>query len=691
MNALVFIVAAQIAAAPAPRRVPAIVAQAPLDPASSVAFHALVSPAAVYLGQQSTYQIAVFLDDQVRARMRRNPEFVPPELRALVAYDLPGSAGRIYQRTSGGRTFEVHVFERALFGIAGGRIDIPPAQLLYSLPLSASFFSREESHALRSESVVLVVREPPAAGRPAEYAGAVGQLTIHAQFDTTRGRVGDPFIFTVGVTGEANVGHLPRPAFSLDWGTTVTASERVFLDSMSVTVRGRKEFDWILTPRDTGVLRMPAVRYWFFNPVSERYEVAVAQPESLIVAPAALVMADTGTGATQVLGVRTEYFGERSPPLPDASWFWLLAIVAPLPAAVRAGAEAVRRQQKRPERAARVLRGLSRRPSADASRVRRAYVAALAERLVLPAETLTRRGELARLLRLSGVRKETARAADDLLAEMDQAIYAAGAHPAPREAGKRAFDIVQLVDRDAIRRTLTMGLVAVALAATTPASAGEARETAIRQGFASGVDAYAKRDYRSAVRIFADVAREAPRAPDVWANLGTAGWAASDTVAAAVGWQRALRLEPRAEDVRDRLMLLGTSERGFVSFVPPVTSSEVALAAMLLWLALWCALAMRGGDSSSRRRVVVGTLCALIVVAAVGGGVREIERGARLAVISEGGPLRILPALGADRGASVLTGEVARTRARQGVWTRIELDGGRNGWVESHRIVPLDS
>jgi len=33
---------------------------------------------------------------------------------------------------------------------------IPPARLSYSLPLSASFFSREESHSLKSESVALV-------------------------------------------------------------------------------------------------------------------------------------------------------------------------------------------------------------------------------------------------------------------------------------------------------------------------------------------------------------------------------------------------------------------------------------------------------------------------------------------------------------------------------------------------------
>ena len=49
-----------------------------------------------------------------------------------------------------------------------------------------------------------------------------------------------------------------------------------------------------------------------------------------------------------------------------------------------------------------------------------------------------------------------------------------------------------------------------------------------------------------------------PRAPDAWANLGTASWAAADTARSVAAWQRALRLEPLASDVRDRVELVHT-------------------------------------------------------------------------------------------------------------------------------------
>lgn len=680
---LVVAIAAQVGAA-----VPAIVSRATVDPARPVDFHAMVEPDTVFLGEQATYQIAVFLDDEVRARMRRNPEFVPPELRSLVAFDLPAGIGRLYQRTVGGKRYEVHVYERALFGLVPGRVEIPSAELLYSLPLNASFFSREESHALRSERLALVVREPPAAGRPPDYLGAVGSLRLDTRLDARQGRVGDPFVLTVGVTGEANVGDLPRPAISLSWGTAVPASERVRLDSTSLRVRGRKEFDWILTPRDTGILAVPPVKYWFFNPVTEKYELAVVTPESLAVQGATLASADTAAPVPP-LSLRREFRGERPPPLPGRRWVWMLAIAVPIPAGIAALRGAWRLRRARPRSATATLRSLSRSADADTARIRRAWVAALAERLLLPAESLTRRGELARQLRRSGVVADTAREADALLRELDEAIYAGERRSAPRGAARRAFDLLRRVDREAIRRVSLLILAAASIAAARPAIAAVAQAVALRARFLEAVGSYAMGDYAQASVGFAAVARSAPRAPDAWANLGTASWAAGDTATAAVGWQRALRLEPSAPDVRERLDLLGIPARGIISYVPPVSSDFLVMVALASWGALWGVRLLGALARPAPRWMLPATLATVIVGAAAAGGAREIEEGRDLAVVVAGGPLRALPALGADRGAPTLTGEVARTRTRQGVWTRVQLDGGRSGWIESQRLVEL--
>jgi hypothetical protein len=150
----------------APASVPTIADRVPKPSRQGIAFHAQIGPDTVYVGQQATYQIAVFLDDEARTRLRRNPEFVPPELRGLLAYDLPAGRASLRGRVVDGRRYDVHVFQRALFPVAAGRVAIPPAQLTYALPLTSGFFSREESFSTRSEAVAVVAIDPPTRGVP---------------------------------------------------------------------------------------------------------------------------------------------------------------------------------------------------------------------------------------------------------------------------------------------------------------------------------------------------------------------------------------------------------------------------------------------------------------------------------------------------------------------------------------------
>jgi hypothetical protein len=71
--------------------------------------------------------------------------------------------------------------------------------------------------------------------------------------------------------------------------------------------------------------------------------------------------------------------------------------------------------------------------------------------------------------------------------------------------------------------------------------------------------------------------------------------------------------------------------------------------------------------------------------------VHQSERlsGRDLVVVQAAGPLAVSPALGADRAAGADVGEVGRVRAVHGVWSRVVLDGGRHGWIESSRLISL--
>ncbi|WP_275836088.1 hypothetical protein, partial [Roseisolibacter sp. H3M3-2] len=352
--------ALQVRAPVQPSRTPAIVDRTPRPSRQGIAFHARLAPDTVYVGQQATYQIAVFLDDEARTRLRRNPEFVPPELRGLLAYDLPAGRTSLRGRVVDGRRYDVHVFQRAVFPVAPGRIDVPPAQLTYALPLTSGFFSREESFSARSESVRLVAIEPPAAGRPADWAGAVGRLRATARLDSSAARVGDPVVLTLRVEGEGNVKLLPRPPLELGWAAAVPGEERVTLDSSALDVRGAKEFDWILTPRASGAREVSPIRYAYFDPETRQYDVALSPALPLQVLPGGLAGVVDGRPVEGArLTIRTAFGGETPLPLPSRPFFWVLVALVPLPALVISAARGAPRPVARAgDPPSRVLRAL---------------------------------------------------------------------------------------------------------------------------------------------------------------------------------------------------------------------------------------------------------------------------------------------------------------------------------------------
>ena len=674
--------------------VPTIVAKAPFDASASVSVAATVTPDTVYIGEQTTYQVAVFIDEAIRNRLRRNPGFTPPELRGMLAYDLAPLRGTLPTRRVGDRRFEPHLYQRAVFPLVAGRHVVPPAELHYALPLSYSFFSREESRVLRTDSVVLIALDPPLDGRPPNYSGAVGELSIAAEVRPARARVGDPAVLTLKVSGVGNINMLPRPTVELPWGLLIPAQERVTIDRSSEVIRGAKEFDWVITPQVAGPQELPAIQYPFFNPRTEQYEIAVSRPDTLSIVPGGLVGSDEPEAdTTALLSLRAVYRGEQGPPLHSKQAYWLILAAAPLPAALVAFVRRPRR--RRVPSAASVLRGLgARRTKLTPGELRRAWVNALAQRLHLGAGMLATRTDFARALRRAGVSSQTTDLATALLAELDGAAY--GMRPAALSALlDRAQKIYRAVDAEArafpVMPTTTISIM-LALALSIAGVSGLAASTQ-EDGpalFARGAGEYQERRFVEAVHSFGELTRIAPDAPDAWANFGTAAWAAGDTAAAVVGWQRALRLEPIAVDVRSRLGLVQTTSVRSFAWVPPISMTIVALAIAALWTAAWLmALARASGRASISRNAVVGTAAAALLLIAAGMLLDERLAAKRLAVVGETTMLRALPALAGDAVLNVHPGEVVRTVSRRGEWVLVELDRGREGWIEAPMLVSI--
>jgi hypothetical protein len=645
----------------------------------------------VFVGQQVDYVVDVLLNDVARQRLRRNPTFFPPEMPGVLAYDLTLPPP---PRRTGARCFESLTYRRALFPLFAGATTIAPASLSYSLPVSTSFFSREESFELRTDSVPLRAVDPPAAGRPAGFIGAVGRVRASSRLASTRARMGDPVLLTLHLEAVGNVKLMPRPVISLPGATITLGDERVTVDSSAAEVRGTKEFDWLLTPRRAGQLVVPAIQYPYFDPSRASYDVAVTDSLQLDIAPATLALSDSAQAAP--LSIRTVLREERGTPLPSRGWFWALFALAPAPVALR-------RLRLRPRRRIRRwpamhrLRALASSSAPDARDARRTYVAALAERVPALADGVAG-APLARILRRAGVTDATAERAAAVLAELDVAAYSTG-HAASRELAARALTVASAVDAEAVHASpvgrvaravvvLALGLGVASAVAVQLRAAPESLERA----FADGVAAYRHGDFSTAEHLFARVSARVPRAPDAWANLGTAAWARGDSALASVGWQRALRLEPLDDQSRDRLEAVQTASLSDAAYVPPVPVDVVALAALALWLAAWIVLALPVSRRPSLARAGAGgmiTLALLLLGAALELESRAGVRG--LGALRSARTLQESPSSDAPSVAVGSAGEVGAFGAREGAWVRVVLDSERAGWVPVAAVIPLDN
>ena len=691
----------QIAITPATGRppLPAVIARARVDTSLEVSFHALSKPETVYVGQQANYEVAVFLNSTVRDRLRRNPTFFPPDMQSMLAYDLP-TRGVPPRRQVGEHCFDALVYQRALFPLMPGRFAIPPAQLVYSLPLSASFFSREETHELQTDSTVVVAVEPPSAGRPADFGGAVGSLRVAAKLDTSVSRVGDPMLLTVRVSGTGNVKLFPRPSVGVAWATLVKGDERVQVDTNARRIAGSKEFEWVLTPRIAGELDLPPIKYGYFNPDSRRYEVASTNPTHIRVGPGTLASADTSR-TEMLLPLRPRYRGAPSAPLHEHPVFWALLALTPIPALTlkerrrKRGAGPLSERGARPVPIMALLRDAGR--SRSASDVRRAYTRALAERLSLSPDVFTRPGSLTRALRRRGVSTATAQDAERFLRELDEAAFSsAGAFP--EDASRRAAKLCKTIDEEALPRDYgfgrVMGIIAVLALSSVAGGVAIAHAKGVadaRRFFGDGVAAYGQHNFIAARESFVSSVNAEPRAPDAWANLGTASWAVSDTARSVAAWQRALRMEPLAPDLRDRVELVHSLAWDSAGWVPPLPASWVFNAGAGLWLLAWLIAALRASRRLPWRSFELTLASAASILLLIGGFVlADRASGRRVAVMRRTESLSVDPQLGGERGPTALIGEVVRVTGQQGAWVRARLDDGREGWVEGAAVIELD-
>jgi hypothetical protein len=438
---------------------------------------------------------------------------------------------------------------------------------------------------------------------------------------------------------------------------------------------------------------VPGIRYPFFNPYSEQYEVAFGRGDSVTITGEPVVADRSVADSSPVLPLRRIYEGQVPAPISVSPLFWFLITLVPLPWLFVVFGRRPRPQRTTPPEAQ--LRDAKRDGGADSALVRRIFARAVADRVHLTPRDMADQETMRRALRRAGVSETTAVDAASLLASLDESVFGRDASTDASNP-ERAIVLLRAIDGEArsraaiASRRLSRRLVVIALVTAGSATAFAATQDVVASTvFRDGLAAYDAREFGSARQAFFELAQARPRAADAWYNFATASWQLEDTAAAVIGWQRAMRLDPMSPDVRERLRLAPGTPRMWHG-VPPVSLTVLAATGASLWVTGFFLLAF-----SRRRRHVLLSRSGTVLVVAAGlvllAGIRqnEIIDGRDAAVVLSAARLRAMPVLSSESGVEAQPGEVAKVLAHQGAWTRVELGDRRRGWVEAQRLQVL--
>ena len=208
------------------------------------------------------------------------------------------------QREVGGRDYTVLTWHSAVTAVKAGdfplSMEMPatvvvreapqrrqrdsddPFDQLFNNPFFAGQFSalgKQKEVTLASEPEVLAVLPLPTANRPADFTGAVGRFEIKASATPVSVAAGDPITLRVAVSGagafdRASTDGLANSAAG--WKTYPPKS--TFEAADSVGYQGTKTFEQVVIPKDDGVKEIPALRFSFFDPETQRYEIRATTP-----------------------------------------------------------------------------------------------------------------------------------------------------------------------------------------------------------------------------------------------------------------------------------------------------------------------------------------------------------------------------------------------------------------------------
>jgi tetratricopeptide (TPR) repeat protein len=592
-------------------------------------------------------------------------------------------------------------------------------------PMFDQFFPGDaKSVEVRADPGRLTVLALPEQGKPADFAGAVGNFDFTLSAKPTALDVGDPVTLRLQISGSGNLANVNAPPLPVDDRFRAYDAQPV----KGEDAPDRRVFEQVVIPKVATVHELPAVRFSFFDPSARAYRTIAQGPIPLTlragneakpeVVDAAQPAAEPAQPKAQPLGRDIVYIKDapgalqaRGPHLYQRAWFLFLQLV---PVALFGALWAYTRRRDRlaadprlvrfrqagreARRALAALDGGAASQGGFYDELSAALSAYLGAKLDLPPGAVERERVLARL-NGDGCAPDTRERVGAFFQLVEQARYApsqVGSAERARalELGKAIVDGLERARR--LERLIAAAALVLVCAGVLAAPVG-ADDVAPQTAFFQGNQAYAAGHYAEAVRAYQSVRDGGMESGALDFNLGNALFKDGQLARAVASYERARRLLPRDPDVQANLTYALELAQVPVDAAPlwkrllfplagRATGSELAVVASLAWWAIWLLLAARLLAPRLRagltRAAWVAAALYLAVAGSLGLRLAEVELRDSAVVVAPGGTsVRFEPSATGTEHFPAAPGTHLDVTEERDDWLQVRRADGLRGWI----------
>ncbi len=693
-----------------------------------------------YVNEQVTLTFAFYRSID----LFENPEYESPTTVGFWSEDVPPQ--NQYFKTINGRTYQVTEIKTALFPTTTGDLTISPARLKVTVPMqSEDAFSMDPFDIFRSGpwasvgkgKIVVLATQPiviqgqplPDEEKPEDFKGDIGEYRLSVKVDRAQVEANQPVTITTEVSGKGNIKTITSPVIALPQGFKEYeggGSEDISKDNY--TVQGKKVFEKVVIPTIPGKLKIPPVRYTFFNPNEKKYEILESEPILLEVKPSAkqeeLIGVSSSGSTTPKAEVRrvgedirfiktTVSRLEDQEALPwDGPPFWwfyssplfLLGLFYTWQRRQSRLSQDVvyARQQKAHGLAQKRLRQAKAKMNAgDLSgfytEVQKAIGSFISDRLGIATASLTM-DEVIHGLQDRAVSEEVLKRLRGLLEECDLARFAPS-QLNPQEMKNRFEEAESLiVHLEKARREKSFGFMTLMALLMISASTTPCWSTTVNEVFDQANVDYQNQKFDLAIEEYRHLLQQGIRHGALYYNLGNAYWKKGERGNAILYYERAFRLLPRDEDIRANLSYakgeivvegnIRTETKGFLERITEVFTGKTALRelvtvtvvfywVLIAFLLLWIALV-------PQRMLLKPWLATLLIFLVLGSGLTGLKRydlaQPAAVILQKEAILRAGPGDNFQAQATLPEGITVRIVRQSKGWIEVRL-GDLQGWV----------